>query len=724
MEIPRAESPAVPGLKSLWDATLGDPRICIAVLDGPVDLCHPSLAGARLTVVETVVPNDAGPNTASRHGTHVASVIFGQPGSSVAGVAPRCRGLLIPIYRAGRGETLACSQLELARAIDQAVAQGAMVINISGGQLASSGAAEPMLVAAIRRCSEHGVLIVAAAGNNGCRCLHIPAAVPSVLAVGAMDAEGTPLAFSNWGDAYQAQGVLALGSAVRGAVPGDGTAERSGTSFATPLVSGIAGLLLSLQLARGGNPDAASVRTALLETAEPCHPGLGSECARWLTGRLNLPAATARVAGYGERVGGAEAGVGGALPASAPGAQPTQDLEPAARPDPQDRDGRAPPEGASLDIFPAPVFRKLGRKRPHSDHNNPLVHESERTETLMPDETQTLMPEPQTALAGVVDAPDSPPPGRVLASQIADRAEETTAPDSPPAPPPIPGAIEASACASCAAEARAQTHESQPGLVYALGQIGYDFGTEARRDSFIQQTGRNVHDSAQLLESLQQDPASAANLIWTLSLDATVVYAIQPIGAFASQAYDRLREALQAQLTEGVERVSVPGYLRGSTRLLNGQQVPVILPQVRGMYSWSTPHLVKAVVGAAPKAAAAAEEHAAKAAGIQNFLERIYYEVRNLGITSQDRAMNFAATNAFQLEFVYTEAIKGGLKLDTIAVERSPICRPGSDCWDVKLTFFHPAKRLEQARHVHRFTVDVSDVVPVTVGKVRHWDVY
>ena len=88
------------------------------------------------------------------------------------------------------------------------------------------------------------------------------------------------------------------------------------------------------------------------------------------------------------------------------------------------------------------------------------------------------------------------------------------------------------------------------------------------------------------------------------------------------------------------------------------------------------------------------------------------------------RSANYAATNAFQLEHVYRDAIQTGLKLDTIDVERSPICRPGADCWDVKLTFFNLAKRLEQARVVYRFTVDVSDVIPVTVGPVRHWHVY
>jgi len=58
--------------------------------------------------------------------------------------------------------------------------------------------------------------------------------------------------------------------------------------------------------------------------------------------------------------------------------------------------------------------------------------------------------------------------------------------------------------------------------------------------------------------------------------------------------------------------------------------------------------------------------------------------------------------------------------LDQIEVVRSPICREGSDCWDVKLFFFNPTKVFEQARWVSRFTVDVIDA-PVMVGDVRAW---
>src|SRR5436305_1762547 len=82
-------------------------------------------------------------------------------------------------------------------------------------------------------------IIVAAAGNEGCECLHVPAALPSVLAVGAMDSQGKPLESSNWGGPYRQQGILAPGERIAGALPGGGVGYKSGTSSATAIVSGI-----------------------------------------------------------------------------------------------------------------------------------------------------------------------------------------------------------------------------------------------------------------------------------------------------------------------------------------------------------------------------------------------------------------------------------------------------------------------------------------------------
>ena len=69
---------------------------------------------------------------------------------------------------------------------------------------------------------------------------------------------------------------------------------------------------------------------------------------------------------------------------------------------------------------------------------------------------------------------------------------------------------------------------------------------------------------------------------------------------------------------------------------------------------------------------------------------------------------------------MFSAALKDGLALDTIAVEKSPFCRLDSDCWDVRLRFFDPDND-RRARRVFRFTLDVSDLMPVTLGDVRTW---
>ena len=83
--------------------------------------------------------------------------------------------------------------------------------------------------------------------------------------------------------------------------------------------------------------------------------------------------------------------------------------------------------------------------------------------------------------------------------------------------------------------------------------------------------------------------------------------------------------------------------------------------------------------------------------------------------------MNYSATKALLVAQIFEDAIKEEMDLDTIEVEPSPICRPDSDCWDVKLTFFNPEMMFEKARKVYRFCCDVSDTVPCMVGPVRSW---
>ena len=114
-------------LTGAWSLTLGDERICIAVLDGSVERSHIAFDGANLTEIRGC-SSSAGlsSGTASDHGTHVASVIFGQHESPIPGIAPRCRGLLIPIFgNAPHGGVVTCTEVDLATAISVAVQHGA-----------------------------------------------------------------------------------------------------------------------------------------------------------------------------------------------------------------------------------------------------------------------------------------------------------------------------------------------------------------------------------------------------------------------------------------------------------------------------------------------------------------------------------------------------------------------------------------------------------------------
>lgn len=296
-------------------------------------------------------------------------------------------------------------------------------------------------------------------------------------------------------------------------------------------------------------------------------------------------------------------------------------------------------------------------------------------------------------------------------------------------PPANPARATPAARAGQLAPSECNSCQQGGSLVYALGELGFDFGTQARLDAMNAQMdeGRFPSNPRDLLDFLNAEGGSnlhvATAIIWTLNHDAMPFYAIRPEGAFARETYSRLLEFFTDQVDAKAERVSIPGVLDGTVTLMSGQQVPVLIPDLRGMFNWRTSDLIASVMGMPPEDGEQRRQFETKLEGMQNFLERIYFEVRNLGLTPQERALNFAATNAFNLERVFESAAALRLQLDEIGVERSPICRPDSECWDVRLIFFDPSNALGAARTAYRFTVDVSDVVPVLVGRVRSWAV-
>jgi cyanobactin maturation PatA/PatG family protease len=195
---------------------------------------------------------------------------------------------------------------------------------------------------------------------------------------------------------------------------------------------------------------------------------------------------------------------------------------------------------------------------------------------------------------------------------------------------------------------------------------------------------------------------------WILVIDETPIYAIAPMGAFAFDIHDTLVEFLQDTYKDGAERISVPGIIVGKTMLFNGETVPVIQPDQRGMFSWKKSLLVDHAAKAGDASRSATE-------ALDDFLTRVYDQTRNLGISSAERALNFAATDALMLQFIFKQVDASpkfkNMELDTFTVTKSPVCRPDFECWDVTLIFYDP-NNLQRARRAKQFTVDVSDVMP------------
>lgn len=653
----------IPGLDALWQETRGTPEVCIAIIDGAVSRNHALLKNADLEFRGS----DTGDDAMADHGTQIASIVFSTDPSVLPGIAPGCKGVCISVFRQQEKGQMACSQLDLARAIELALDHGVHIINISAGQFSNEGVPEFYLQKALQRCREAGVLVVAAAGNDGCECVHVPAADTSVLAVGAMDKNGHPLGFSNWGRPYRDNGLLFPGEAILCSNPDETLTTMNGTSYATAIASGIAALMLSYLVRHGRNADGRLVREILLSSAKPCVADNPAGCDRFLCGALDLNAALSLLSEHGN---------------------------------PTVHASNAPhvlwePGQAAVFQYEYKPDLKNPPLQHKSIHHFPLLNDH----AMSPSSNEMLYPETGSNNPAV---PAINTDAHLL----------------------LPGDSHSLQGVQPSCSCQQKSRPAAPAFVYAIGTISYDFLTEASKDAFRQSMGSDPNDPGQLLKYLEANPEAAEDFVWVLSLDSTPIYAIVPTGGFAATTYARLRSFLRAQLVEGAERVSIPGVLAGTVRLLAGQEVPVLIPRPQGMYCWSTPALLQTLLGLEPLDSEDREAFFTRKSGVHNFLDRIYYELRNLGVSARERAINHAATNAFQIEKVYEKAISEQLELDTIEVERSPVCRPDSDCWDVKLIFFHPLKRVERARKVFRFTVDVSHVIPVTVGEVRAWNIF
>lgn len=237
-------------LSPLMARTAGSAEIAIAVIDGPVDVGHPHLASNRILTVPGELPATcvAPDDLACTHGTLVVGMLSGRRESPTPGICPGCTVLVLPIFSQtdARGVGIPTAAPEqLAAAIHRAIVAGARVVNLSVALMWPSSAGERALVEALDDAARRGVLVVAAAGNEGTLAGSVITRHPWVIPVVACDAEGTPLTDSTMGASIGRRGLRAPGAGLLRPSPGGTSAVLGGTSAAAPFVTGTIALLWS-----------------------------------------------------------------------------------------------------------------------------------------------------------------------------------------------------------------------------------------------------------------------------------------------------------------------------------------------------------------------------------------------------------------------------------------------------------------------------------------------
>ena len=213
------------------------------------------------------------------HGTHVAGIAAATTTSNMTGICPFCRVMPVKVLGADGSGTLDV----VASGITYAADQGAQVINMSLG--GSAGAAT--LQQAVDYAWTRGVVVVAAAGNDGVDARLYPAAYSNAIAVASTNSKDFRSCFSNYGnytDPYVS--VASPGESIYSTTPLDASGNDtygtySGTSMATPHVSGLAGLLFAQNPQRTN----ADVREIIEATTNDLGP-LGAD-PFFGTGRIN-----------------------------------------------------------------------------------------------------------------------------------------------------------------------------------------------------------------------------------------------------------------------------------------------------------------------------------------------------------------------------------------------------------------------------------------------------
>jgi subtilisin family serine protease len=270
-------------LTALMARTDGNPEVKIGLVDGPVLTQHPDLAGTPFREIpgaSGVTCTQAG-SAACLHGTFIAGILCAKRSSAAPAICPGCTLLMRPIFTettSGREPLPSATPQELAAAIVECIDAGARVINLSLAIAQPSGKGEQSLQQAFDHAVRRGVIVVAAAGNQGAVGSSAITRHPWVIPVVACDPAGRPVNESNLGGSIGRRGLRAPGDGITSLGAEGRPLTLGGTSVAAPFVTGAIALLWSefpaataaqvkLAVTQASTPRRASVVPPLLDAA-------------------------------------------------------------------------------------------------------------------------------------------------------------------------------------------------------------------------------------------------------------------------------------------------------------------------------------------------------------------------------------------------------------------------------------------------------------------------
>lgn len=226
----------------LWELAESNTEVLVAILDTGIDCNHEDLKDkvtAEINLTDSPSVNDI-----NGHGTHISGIIAANIGNGigVAGLSPSCKILNVKVA----DDYGFCNAQTVANGIIWAVNNGANVINISLEIRNPSMDLER----AVNYAWNHGVLVVAAAGNQGNALATYPAYYDNCIAVSAVKPDGSLAPLSIYGDWVD---VVAPGYNIYSTLPDNTYGYETGTSFATGYITGLTAILLSIVNDTNGN---------------------------------------------------------------------------------------------------------------------------------------------------------------------------------------------------------------------------------------------------------------------------------------------------------------------------------------------------------------------------------------------------------------------------------------------------------------------------------------